>query len=643
MDVYDASTGIDVLVSKSTFTYDLGGEFRVATNPSNDSVTQHDPAYDSNFSYRGNISKAFRYDVGDPTNQNNTAAQTESGYNSSGSLVFERRLHKASPAVWHQTTIGYVDSFSVVGNNGNTFAYPTTVTDPDGFQSFVKYNFDFGGVTEKQTPSPNAGQTAPKQLITYDSLGRVSQLTNNINGAYVRHVYGATYVQSYSTVNTAADEAYSISFFDGAGREYYSASNHPGSTGGYKAVSTKYDVMGRVWKVSNPTEVNGSSLPTGDDAGWFYTTQTYDWKSRPLATTNTDGSTRTASYGGCGCAGGEVVTLTDEVNRRQKFSTDFLGRQWKAEVLNTDSTVYSTSVSVFNVRDQVTNVKQYDGAAPGDASSTNAAASCPNPSATCQETKMTYDGHGRLQTKHLPEQNLGAATVYAYNLDDTLYSSTDARTAATTYGYNGRHLVTSVVTTLPGLSTIAVTHGYDGASNRTSMSHLVGGVAKDSASSSYDQLSRLTSETRHINALEGYSPNYGNFTMGYGYTLSNALQSVTDPFNSTTTLSYDVAGRTASVTGSFSGTNYTYANNVVYRAWGGVKSASVGGVAETVSYNSRLQPREFRSYQMRYDYSYFDDGKLKGIKDLDDQIGDPHEVQFHYMSRAYSYDQSGRV
>jgi hypothetical protein len=60
-------------------------------------------------------------------------------------------------------------------------------------------------------------------------------------------------------------------------------------------------------------------------------TQTYDWKGRPLVTTNTDGTTKEISYGGCGCAGGEVTTMLDEVNRRQRTTADILGRIVKTE------------------------------------------------------------------------------------------------------------------------------------------------------------------------------------------------------------------------------------------------------------------------------------------------------------------------
>src|SRR4029434_1394783 len=106
---------------------------------------------------------------------------------------------------------------------------------------------------------------------------------------------------------------------------------------------------------------------------------TYDWKGRPLVTTNPDTTTRQASYAGCGCAGGEVVTLTDETGRRQKVYSDALGRQLKVEVLNWNDSVYSTRTNTYNARDQITNVKQFQGL---------------DSSGIYQEIIKSYDGYG---------------------------------------------------------------------------------------------------------------------------------------------------------------------------------------------------------------------------------------------------------
>ena len=72
--------------------------------------------------------------------------------------------------------------------------------------------------------------------------------------------------------------------------------------------------------------MNGSWTPTGDDTTWVYTVQAYDSLNRPTVTTNSDGSTRETSYSGCGCAGGDVMTVRDEAGRRRRMTMDVLGR-----------------------------------------------------------------------------------------------------------------------------------------------------------------------------------------------------------------------------------------------------------------------------------------------------------------------------
>src|SRR6185295_17875353 len=95
-------------------------------------------------------------------------------------------------------------------------------------------------------------------------------------------------------------------------------------------------------------------------------------------------------------------------------------------------TIYSTTVNTYNVRDQLTQIRQYAGA---------------EGSGTYQDTTMTYDGYGRLKTRHLPEQqvdpNNSASSdhmTWQYNADDTLAVVTDARGATATFTYNNaRH------------------------------------------------------------------------------------------------------------------------------------------------------------------------------------------------------------
>jgi YD repeat-containing protein len=610
--LYEVNGGTETLMSKVGFSYDETGSIQ-----GNDAPVSHENSYDGNFiAGRANLSSVKRYDTVNSGQWTVSSGQ----YNTAGAVIY------TTDPLSHHTTVSYADSFSDGNNSRNTLAYPKVVTDADGYSFTVVYNFDFGAVTSQQTPLTNTTQNlpGPVQTLAYDAAGRVERVTSTTNNAYTRYVYGPNYVQSFGTVNTVTDEAYSIQLFDGAGRVTLAAGNHPGSDGGYSALNTTYDAMGRAIKQSNPTEVTSGWMPTGDDsAGWLFTQQTYDWKGRALTTTNPDGTTKEASYSGCGCAGGEVATFTDEgtidagtaKRRQRKVYSDVLGRTVKTEVLNWQGgSPYATTVNDFNARDQVKSMRQYQG---------------DEASGSYQETTMAYDGYGRLKTKHVPQQDSGAATIWDYNLDDTVQKITDARGASATYAYNdNRRLVTGVSYSAPaGITpTASVLFEYDAVGNRTSMTDGLG-----SKSYNYNQLSQLTSETRTFT-------NVGSFTLSYDYNLAGELKKITDSTNMTIKYGYDNAGRPNSVIGS--DTLYAdvsnYASDFEYRAWGGLK-AMKDGTNRTTSlfYNSKLQTAHFEMSGniVNQDYDYYNDGRIKFVHNTSDSTFD----------RSYAYDHAARL
>ncbi len=659
----DVTTG-GTLLSRVGFSYDESFSIQ-----GSDSPVQHDNLnYTASFTTgRGNVSTITRYDV-----LASGATTSKLKYNTAGAVVSSR------DALDNEVKIDYADSFSDNNNSRGTFAYPTTVTDPDNFYSTTKYNYDFGAITYRQTPPPNATSQpspsptpiGPAQSFTYDDLGRLERTTNLANNAYTRYQYPVSKMrmETFTTLVANEGEAYSFKILDGFGRAIASASDHPATTGTsarFDAQRIAYDIMGRVLKTSNPAETSAIGddpaqwqLVEGDaGSNWqaLYTQYSYDWKGRPKVTTNTDATTKSVTYEGCGCAGGEVVTLTDEgtiVNgvtktRQKKIYSDVLGRTVKSELWNFEGTgpsgvgraLHSTTVTNYNARDQIMLIREFKGAAPS-----NYLTDLSCPTGACQKTEFTYDGYGRPQTKHVPEQqqNPYVVTSWTYNADDTINTVTDGRGAVTTYGYgtsgNNRRLLKTISYTLSGSPPINVSFDYDAAGKRKSISHTINGLPQNSIAYTYDQMSRLTSETRHINALINSSTS-GNYTIDYQYTLGGQVTSVTDPFASTTNLNYDAVGRTESVTGSYSGVSHTYANDIEYRAWGAVKRHG----ARTITYNNRLHPTQFRYNQHRYDYNYHPDGKLKQLIDLDDIVGSPSQVTFHYMSRSYGYDLAGRI
>jgi hypothetical protein len=193
--------------SRVWYDYDWGNDAWVATPQA---ATHHD-ASDVAASGRGNLCWIGRWDVSDFDNWTKVT-RTTIKYNRTGSVI------KVEDHYGIGNTISYTDSFSDAVNR-NTFAYPTAVTDADGFTSTGEYNFDLGAVTKTIAPSKGTGLTGdPVQYLehrmTYDSVGRIDRVTNQNNGAYTRYVYlpyGS--VQSF-TQDQPGVERYNIAVFE---------------------------------------------------------------------------------------------------------------------------------------------------------------------------------------------------------------------------------------------------------------------------------------------------------------------------------------------------------------------------------------------------------------------------------------------
>jgi len=124
-----------------------------------------------------------------------------------------------------------------------------------------------------QGPPPDNQTQRGDSNVHYDSAARIQQVTTANTGAYTRYGYGPNYVQSWSSVNSVADEAYSVQFLM-AQEHILAGGNHPGKHRWNRLVQLIYDRMGRAGQTVNPTETNGDRVPVGDDsAGWVYTQQ----------------------------------------------------------------------------------------------------------------------------------------------------------------------------------------------------------------------------------------------------------------------------------------------------------------------------------------------------------------------------------
>jgi YD repeat-containing protein len=228
----------------------------------------------------------------------------------------------------------------------------------------------------------------------------------------------------------------------------------------------------------------------------------------------------------------------------------------------------------------------------------------------------------------------GTWTTYAYNANDTVQSVTDARNVTVNYLYNARRLVTNVSYNAPAniTATAPVSFLYDAAGNRMQM---VDGIG--TTNYNYDQFSRLTSEAK---PLPGFS---SQFNVGYEYSQSGQLKSVTDHFGQQVSYGFDLTGRLSTVNSANNwggGANTAVISGRQYRAFGALKQETYGsGFAATATHNARLQVSGYtltganQQAALQYAHQYAADGALKFS---DNQLNG-------LFDRAYAYDQAGRL
>lgn len=140
------------LMSKVTYLYDEGN--LTGTDPvQNISPVQHDTNYGSSFVIgRGNVTSTTRHDV---LGQSSAVTSTVK-YNTAGSPV-----SKTDP-LSRTVKIAYSDVWND-GVSRTTFAYPTSITDPNNQSSTVKYRYDMGAMSKRPAPPRRIKCSAKRQ------------------------------------------------------------------------------------------------------------------------------------------------------------------------------------------------------------------------------------------------------------------------------------------------------------------------------------------------------------------------------------------------------------------------------------------------------------------------------------------------
>ena len=329
-------------------------------------------------------------------------------------------------------------------------------------------------------------------------------------------------------------------------------------------VATNYDLMGRVYSVTNP-------YFTTSDATYSVKTYTYDSLGRLALQTQPDNSTQSWSYSG------NVTTFTDEVKNSWQRTTDALGRLTVVVEPGNLQTGYT-----YDALGNLWNVTQ---------------------TGTSGETprirSLTYDSLSRLITSTNPETGTicygywsASSCVNGYDANGNLANKTDARGITANYTYDALNRLTNK-TASDG--SINYSYAYDG-TDRPGVQNPIG---------------RLTHSSNNVNAASNYdydamgrvvdnyvcAPLYCTYTLGTAatYDLAGNMATSRDAAGITTGMTYDGAGRLNGVTTTpwGSSTVSTLLSNTIYGPIGLIESSLGNGLREEFTYDTRSRVNSY--------------------------------------------------
>jgi RHS repeat-associated protein len=534
VEVFDAlqntNDADDVLVGKTVLGYDnpMGG---LETYGGAASPPGHLSSYNGSLVARGNVTGVTSYsDVvgnisvthGSKTDifGNTTIAQVACC--DQKSFTMTEATYWAKPS---QTTTGSTSGIYLTSSAGydfNTLA-TTTQTDPNNQTTNVTYD-------AQQNPTGFTAPTGANGTTTYNVWSEpTSKSVTYSDGGVNKTITETAVYDAWGQITQSVDA-------NGAQTNY------------------TYDNMGHRLTQTNPFPQGGTPGPV--------TTYQYDQLGRPTLVTLPGGNTFQTAFNGA-----NIVTVTDQVNRKVKRESDGLGRLIKVteQVVSTGALTQETSYT-YDIADRLTLVNQGN-----------------------QTRAFKYDAEGRLLFERIPELtatiNDGTGTMWStkYTYTDWGAAATkqDARGVITTYGYDSLHRMTSVTYNTSGAPGVAatptVTYNYDNVNGSETKGLLLSIAVAGSYSESYayDSSKRVSSVTR---TMDGRS-----YTTSFQYNTANQQTQMTYPSGRVINFGHDNKGRLISA-GSF-------LSSVTYNGIGQLTGTTLGnGVTESYGYDAnRMQ------------------------------------------------------
>jgi RHS repeat-associated protein len=531
------------------------------------------------------------------------------------------RGNRTSECKWLNTTGGTFCTHTTYYDTG----MPYQVTDPRGNVTTYSYSSTYAGAYVTQTTLPQTGSVQHIVSGTYDfDTGKLTSFTDQ-NNLVSNYQYDSLWrrttasfpdggqttfsypnnntVQRQQTINSTLTKT-TTTTYDGLARPNETQLNSDPQ--GTVYADTTYDADGRVYTVSNPYR-QGTDPTTSSGI----TTYFYDALGRKCLEVPPDGTQPTG--GVCPATqpandlftlySGNTTTVTDQTGKSRESVTDGLGRltQVFEDPGSSPHLNYETDYTYDALGDLLT-VNQKGGSAN---------------SANWHTRTFSYDSLSRLLTSANPET---ATITYKYDADANcaspnsfptlLVSKTDARGIRSCAQYDALNRET-VLNYSNGDTTIATSYDQSACltlsacqniGQRTSMTDAAG-----SESWAY-QVDATNHRSVHANQR---TTNSITKNSTYYFDLAGNVTQAVYPTGRTVNYTYDAADRPSTAADGSNGITYAndfqtaptgcLAGKVCYTPQGTFYALSIGqsssftGLNLTHTYNSRLQPNEFKA------------------------------------------------
>ncbi|HJQ26725.1 MAG TPA: hypothetical protein VKA60_22605, partial [Blastocatellia bacterium] len=611
-DTYDAQLDTndanDVLVAKSTFTFDdysaLGGMENYGGNYSGGSAPPgYNTAYnDTTKTVRGNLTGRTAY------------------YDITGNLSYTwlRKVDIFGNVTKEELSCCNIQTITYSGGNDFALAEQVTKGPSGGPQVTMSTSYTFNTSATSTTTDPNSQTTTVTSrddllrptLVTYPTSATMSKSYND-------NTPSVTQTVSYSEGQTQQSLS-ATTTYDDWGRVIQQTNGQGGQ------VNTEYDQMGRVARVSNPFSVGGSPS--------YWTSYSYDALGRTTTVTLPDNQTVVSSYSG------DTVTVTDQVGRQMQRVSDGLGRLVTVNEQDSSGNLSQATNYTYDVLNNLTQVNQGG-----------------------QLRSYKYDALSRLLYENIPEQsatiNDGSGTYwtskYTYTSFNAVATKQDARGVVTSYSYDSLNRVSQVsYNTVSGVTsapTVSYTYDSDSTYNTTASGKLLRvNVGSDYQERyTFDSAYRIASMIRTIGSR--------SYTSSYGYNQASQLTQLTYPSSRAINVTHDSSGRLSGL--NEGGNGPTWLSSVSYDIAGQVTGDTLGnGITEQFGYDAaRMQMTSQKAgtaspYTNRMDLTYSYNATSSGQFGAGTTSGNPGQLlslsgalNQTTESASYTYDNVGRL